>query len=72
MADIHHRGLTRSISGILQSAKYSDLTVRCGSEEFKIHRAIVCPRSTFFAAACDGQFRVYDLSILHVVNYEKC
>ena len=71
MADIHRRGLIRSHSGILQSAKYSDLTVRCGSEEFKIHRAIVCPRSKFFAAACDGQFRVHDFSILHLVKKLK-
>ena len=71
MADIHHCGLTRSNSGILQTAKYSDLTVRCDFEEFKIHRAIVCPRSKFFAATYNGQFRVYDLSILHLVNYKK-
>lgn len=62
MADIHNHGLTRSLSGLFQSSKYSDLTVRCGSEEFKLHRAIICPRSTFFAAACDGHFQVNELS----------
>ncbi|CAF9909829.1 hypothetical protein IMSHALPRED_008480 [Imshaugia aleurites] len=64
MADSHHRGLTRSVSGILESSKYSDLTVRCGADEFKLHRAIVCPRSEFFAAACDGPFQEVETSTI--------
>ena len=33
------------------------MTVRCGCDEFKLHRAIVCPRSRFFATACNGQYK---------------
>ena len=58
MGDTHVRGLTRSRAGLLESSTDSDMTVRCGSEEFKLHKAIVCPRSKFFAEACDGQFEV--------------
>ena len=71
MADIHRIGLTRSNSEIWGSSKYSDLTVRCGSQDFKLHRAIVCPRSTFFAAACDGQFHVHKISIRQLTSCES-
>ena len=37
---------------------YSDITIRCGFDEYKLHRAIICPRSAFFAAACKGDFMV--------------
>ena len=62
MAKIHNACLTSSLSGIFKSSEYSDMTIRCGSEEFKVHRAIVCPRSTFFSAACNGGFQVSDFS----------
>ncbi|PGH12480.1 hypothetical protein AJ79_04224 [Helicocarpus griseus UAMH5409] len=42
---------------LLHETKYTDLTIVAGSEIFKVHRCIVCPRSAFFAAACDGNFR---------------
>ena len=43
---------------LLQTGKYSDLTVKCGSREWRVHRSIVCEGSKFFAAACDGPFLV--------------
>ena len=46
------------LQNLLSSSQYSDLIIRSGSEEFKVHRAIICPRSTFFAAACNGPFQV--------------
>lgn len=42
---------------MFSSAKYSDLTIRCGPDEYKLHRVIVCARSDFFAKACDGEYR---------------
>ena len=37
--------------------KYSDLTVKCNSREYNVHRAILCSRSGFFDGACSNQFR---------------
>ena len=36
----------------------ADLTLVCGSQTFKIHSFILCPRSTFFRAAFEGGFKV--------------
>ena len=43
---------------IKDSGDYSDLTIVCGKSEFKVHRAIVCPQSGFFRAACNEGFKV--------------
>ncbi|KAI9761903.1 MAG: hypothetical protein M1840_001519 [Geoglossum simile] len=48
----HHDELMKYL---LQSGKYSDLTISCRDREFSVHRAIVCPRCPHFAAAC-GDF----------------
>ena len=58
MDDIHKSGIMTSLQSLWSSSQYSDMIVRSGSEEFKVHRAIVCPRSKFFAAACNGPFQV--------------
>jgi BTB/POZ domain-containing protein len=43
---------------LLKSAKYSDLTLVCEGQEFHVHRAVLCPKSTFFDAACSRGFKV--------------
>jgi hypothetical protein len=43
---------------LLQSAKYTDLTIVCRGREFPVHRAIVCPHSPFLDAACSSGFQV--------------
>lgn len=68
MADIHKSGLVTSLNDVFGSAKYSDLTIKCGADEYKLHRVIVCQRSAFFAAACDGQFKVHDLSMQYLAR----
>ena len=58
MTDIHTGRVKASNESLWKSQMYSDITVRCGFDEYKLHRAIICPRSTFFAAACKGDFMV--------------
>ena len=45
-------------ASLLACGKYSDLIVRCGDTEYKLHRAVVCPSSEFLAVICDGAFKV--------------
>lgn len=58
MVDIHKDRLAASIESLWTSHMYSDLTVRCREEEYKVHRSILCPRAIFFAKACNGDFMV--------------
>lgn len=51
-------GIYPVLKSLLLQDKYSDLTIICGGQEFKAHRAIVCPQSSFFAAACDSGLKV--------------
>lgn len=44
--------LKNSLRSLRQSEKYSDLVILCGDQRFNVHKAIVCPRSSFFASAC--------------------
>ncbi|KAI7200301.1 hypothetical protein KC316_g2264 [Hortaea werneckii] len=37
---------------LLNTGEYSDLIIKCGLRTFKVHKAIVCARSEYFAAAC--------------------
>ncbi|RFN52867.1 amino acid transport protein gap1 [Fusarium flagelliforme] len=43
-----------SMSCLLEEGKYSDLTIECGEDSYTVHKAIICTRSPFFAARCDG------------------
>lgn len=47
-----------SLSKLLHSEKFSDMTIRCGGREFKAHRAIVCTQSSFFDRALSSNFKV--------------
>lgn len=46
------------LSTLLESGKYSDLTLLCGSRKWKAHKSVLCIQSDFFAKACDGDFQV--------------
>ena len=50
-------------SRLYDDGKYSDLTVKSSEKTYRVHKAIVCPRSKFFAAACDGHFEASHTSI---------
>ena len=45
---------------LLQSGKYSDLTIVCGSDRYAVHKSIVCVMSSVIAAPFEDHaaFRV--------------
>ncbi|KAL3423052.1 hypothetical protein PVAG01_04799 [Phlyctema vagabunda] len=55
------------IASLLDSGKYSDLTISCHGRHFKVHKAIVCSSSKPLAAAIDGSFKE---AIAGVINLD--
>lgn len=47
-----------SVGALLNDPKYADLEIRCDGKSFKLHRAIVCPRSKVLDIECSGGFLV--------------
>jgi len=48
--------LTAGLGPLLSSGKYSDLTVHCEDNAWKVHKMVMCTHSKFFVKACDGKF----------------
>ncbi len=57
-----------SLSSLFLSAKFSDMTIRCGERDIKTHRAVVCPQSSFFDKAMTGGFMVSKDIILEKIR----
>lgn len=53
-----------SFATLYETGKYSDLTLVCERQSFKVHKAVLCTQSAVLAAACDGQFEVRKSKIL--------
>lgn len=47
-----------SLSTLLFSDKFADMTIKCKEREFSAHRAIVCSQSSFFDKAMSSNFKV--------------
>ena len=47
-----------AICKFLRSGQCSDVTIVCGTSSYKAHRAVICPKSKFFEAACKNGFKV--------------
>ncbi|CAD0107966.1 unnamed protein product [Aureobasidium uvarum] len=41
-----------TIANLSESGAYSDFKIVCGVDTYNVHRAIICPQSDFFRAAC--------------------
>ncbi|EXL42130.1 hypothetical protein FOCG_15478 [Fusarium oxysporum f. sp. radicis-lycopersici 26381] len=48
---------SKALVDLLKTSDYSDLVISCGKDQYRVHKAIICPRSHFFKAACDGKFK---------------
>ncbi|KAH6840411.1 hypothetical protein B0T12DRAFT_459647 [Alternaria alternata] len=49
MAGVAQKQVLASLKGFLKSGAYSDLTIACGSDTYKVHKVIICGRADFFA-----------------------
>ncbi|KAK5129440.1 hypothetical protein LTR08_003264 [Meristemomyces frigidus] len=49
-------GLLRGVESLFESAKYTDILIECRHRKWKVHKAVICQQSAFFAKACDGGF----------------
>ncbi|KAF5620356.1 speckle-type POZ [Fusarium sp. NRRL 25303] len=49
--------LDKSLLELYRTGLYSDLAITCQGNTYRVHKAIVCPRSSFFTAACNGNFK---------------
>ncbi|KAM3523662.1 hypothetical protein NHJ13051_005000 [Beauveria bassiana] len=60
------RATQRSFTRLFDEGAYSDLTIVCGDDRHRVHKAIVCPRSKFFASACNGPFQEGESGVVHL------
>ncbi|KAF5006209.1 hypothetical protein FDECE_7368 [Fusarium decemcellulare] len=47
---------------------YSHLTIKCGDKQHRVHKALVCTRSPFFAKACSGPFKESQTNVINLVD----
>jgi hypothetical protein len=41
-----------------KTGDYFDFVIECRSRQFKVHRAIICPQSSFLESLCVSKFKV--------------
>ncbi|RSL47916.1 hypothetical protein CEP54_013171 [Fusarium duplospermum] len=61
-----YNALMRSLKELFESGLYSDLTIVCGEDRHRVHKAIVCTRSSFFNSACNSGFQEAETGIIHL------
>ncbi|KAJ4113237.1 hypothetical protein NW768_011513 [Fusarium equiseti] len=58
------------LSSILVSGQFSDFTLVCEGQEFRLHQAVVCPQSCVFDAALCGRFEEATTKIITVKEFD--
>ena len=69
--DLRTTSIFASLSTLLFSEKFSDMAIRCAGREFKAHRAIICPQSSFFDKALTNGFSVSTASYNIILFYPE-
>ncbi|KAI1745150.1 hypothetical protein F4680DRAFT_467329 [Xylaria scruposa] len=59
-------GVLSTTRELLQSGKFSDLTLVCNGQEFRVHKAIVCLQSPVIAAALESKSKEEEADIMEV------
>ncbi|KDN65021.1 hypothetical protein CSUB01_09568 [Colletotrichum sublineola] len=55
--------LRGSLKNLYQNPEFSDLTIESRHAEYRVHKAVVCPRSDYFAAKCREPSSKVDLKV---------
>lgn len=69
METIHKNTEWSGASQLLDSGEYSDLTLNCEDAKFRVHKAIVCAKSTVLASACGHGLQVCPLLMGEHLKY---
>ncbi|RBR22338.1 uncharacterized protein FIESC28_04532 [Fusarium coffeatum] len=58
------------LSSILASGQFSDFTLVCEGQEFRLHQAVVCPQSLVLNAALCGEFKEATTKVVTVQGFD--
>ncbi|CAJ2513228.1 Uu.00g013470.m01.CDS01 [Anthostomella pinea] len=64
------QGLTHD-EKLLQSGRYSDVDVKCGTMTWKAHRFILSSRCAWFDKALNGRFKEAAIGVVVIENFES-
>ncbi|KAF4461277.1 Speckle-type POZ [Fusarium albosuccineum] len=59
---------SEALNSLYSAGAYSDLTIKCGNKRHRVHKALVCTRSPFFAKACSGPFKESQTNVIDLVD----
>ncbi|KAK4164670.1 BTB/POZ protein [Cladorrhinum sp. PSN259] len=55
---------------LFEKGDFSDVTVKCGDREWKLHRNILCTRSIWFNKCLNGRFQEAQTGIVNVQDFD--
>jgi BTB/POZ domain len=57
-----------SLLHLFQTGEFADFVIKCKDRDFKVHRMIICPESSYFKAVATRGFLVGE-SFFHLMTY---